>query len=158
MTQKLTAGAVAFREHKGAIEWFVIKTADKDTWELPKTDVKSGESSVSAILRYMNDSLSMKATVLEEAGRASATVNHNGSAIEQKLIFYIIRQGGKATPEDLVDIPKGTIKATGQWFAYPAVKKKLGLVREQKMIVQANDYLKECKKEKEKKKKKIKVH
>jgi hypothetical protein len=99
MIQKIIAGAVAYREHKGATEWFVVKSPDKDTWELPKSDVKSGESSVSAILRFMKDSLGMKATVLEEAGRASATVAHGGSSLEQKLVFYIIKQGGKATAE-----------------------------------------------------------
>jgi hypothetical protein len=157
MVQKIIAGAVAFREHKGATEWFVIKSNDKETWELPKSDVKSGESSVSAILRYMKDSLGMKATVLEEAGRATATANHGGSSIEQRLVFYIIRQGGKASAEELATVPRSTVRVNGQWVAYPAVKKKLNLIREQKMVVQANDYLKECKKEKTKKKK-VKVH
>lgn len=150
MASKIITGAVAFREKRGGTtEWFLVKPSDSKLWELPKSDVRGGESSVSAILRYLKEGLGVKAMVLEEAGRANSTLSNSGTQLEQKLIFYLMRQS-KSVPEDGLPIAS-SIKVINDWFPYSSVKKKLGLVREQKMVVQANNILKEWKKIKGKK-------
>lgn len=149
MVNKIITGAVAFREKKGTVEWFLVKSPNGQSWELPKSDVRSGESSVSAILRFLKEGLGVKTTVMEEAGRANSTVNSNGSQLEQKLFYYLMRQS-KSVPED--GLPFGSmIKVETEWFPYAAAKRKLSLIREQKMVAQANDILKEWRKTKGKK-------
>jgi ADP-ribose pyrophosphatase YjhB (NUDIX family) len=133
MADKLIAGAVAYREgKKGLVEWFLVKNA-KDQLELPKTDVRRGESSVSAVLRYAKESAGLRPTVLDEAGRVTLTSSKNGEDIDEKLIFYLIQNKGQE-PGLFIE---------GTWLKYPLAKKKLTLVREQKMLSQANDAVKQ---------------
>lgn len=145
---KIITGAVAYREKKGAPEWFIVKTRNNEHWELPKSDVRGGESSVSAILRYMKESLGIKAQVLEEAARAKLTITANGAPVEQNLFFYIMRQS-KAMPEDLPFLVTTTIE--GDWVNYSTAKRRLELVREQKALTEANNYVKQWQKTKTKK-------
>lgn len=146
---KIVTGAVTYREKKGSPEWYIVKSRSNDNWELPKSDVRGGESSVSAILRYMKESLGIKASVLEEASRAKLTVSTNGTPTEQNLFFYIMRQG-KSTPDEL---PIATaISVEGEWVSFAIAKRRLELVREQKALTEAHNYLKQWEKAKTKRK------
>lgn len=147
---KVITGAVAYREKKGAPEWYIVKSRSTGNWELPKSDVRGGESSVSAILRYMKESLGIKATVLEEASRAKLTVTANGAPTEQNLYFYIMRQG-KSAPDELPIA--ALISVESQWVSFAIAKKRLELVREQKALTEANNYLKQWEKAQTKKRK-----
>ena len=151
MELKSITGAVTYRDKKGTPEWYIIKSRANNQWELPKSDVRGGESSVSAILRYMKETLGIKASVLEEAARAKLTVTQNGASAEQNLYFYIMKQG-KSAPDELPI--KLAIEIEGEWVNYSTAKRKLSLVREQKALTQANDYLKQWQKAKNKKQRK----
>lgn len=129
---KLVAGAVAYRENKGAVEWYLMKNA-KDQLELPKTDVRRGESSVSAVLRFAKETAGLRPTVLDEAGRLTVSSTKNGEEIDEKLIFYLIQNKGQ----------EAGFSKFGTWLKYPNARKKLSLVREQKMLSQANDAVKQ---------------
>lgn len=147
-TIKTITGAVAYREKKNSPEWYIVKKKDSNNWELPKSDVRGGESSVSAIIRYMNESLGIKAQVLEEASRTKLTVNLNGAPTEQNLYYYIMRQG-KSIPDEFPI--KLLISVEGEWVSFAIAKRRIELVREQKALIGANDYFKECQKAKNKK-------
>lgn len=136
---KLVAGAVAYREKRGEREWFIAKTPRGEGWEFPKSDVRRGESSVQAIIRYIQEKLGIKVTVLEEAGRVNITITQQGTPLDERIIFYLMRQG-----ESMNGITNGvTIKPDGQWLKYTLARKRLDLVREQKVLSQAKDILKE---------------
>ena len=133
MINKLVAGIVAYRDKKGGTEWFVIKTAESSGWELPKMDVRRGESSARAAIRLMDD-FGESARILEEAGRATVSTTSNGESVDQKLIFYLMRRGIGG----MVAIKK----VDGKWIPYASAKRSLALVREQRILQQANAVLK----------------
>ncbi|MBI4033052.1 MAG: hypothetical protein HY377_00825 [Candidatus Blackburnbacteria bacterium] len=128
----LVAGIVAYRDKRGQTEWFVIKTAESSGWELPKRDVRRGESSVRAAIRLMDD-VGESARVLEEAGRATVSTTSDGESIDQKLIFYLMRRGTGGMV--------GITKVEGKWMPYASAKRGLSLVREQRILQQANSTL-----------------
>lgn len=132
---KLVAGAVAYREKKGEPEWFVVKSKNGERWELPKSDVKRGESSVQAVIRYTQETAGLKASVLEEAGRVNVTATIQGAPIEEKVIFYLMRNGNGE-----VLIPSSL---NSEWLKFASAKKRLSLIREQKMLTAAHDILRE---------------
>ncbi|MDO8503857.1 MAG: hypothetical protein Q7S60_04180 [bacterium] len=133
MINKLVAGIVAYRDKKGQTEWFVVKTNPLSGWELPKMDARRGESSVRAGIRMM-DEIGESARVLEEAGRATVSTKSNGESVDQKIIFYLARR----STEGMVAIRE----VEGKWIPYASAKRSLTLVREQRIIQQANAVLK----------------
>lgn len=132
MADKLISSAVTFRDEKGVVEWFLVKNS-KDQFELPKTDVRRGESSVSGILRYVKESIGLRPTVLDEVGRTTLTSTKNGEELNEKLFFYLIINKGQDSGSFI----------EGSWFKFPVAKKKLGLVREQKILAQAHELSKQ---------------
>lgn len=70
--------------------WFVVKQNDDSEWELPKTMVRRGESSVRSVIRLTQEQGSMRTKVLEEVGRSSSVTRVNGKAVTQKQIFYLM--------------------------------------------------------------------
>lgn len=134
MPDKLIAGAVAYRERRGLVEWFLVKAADNNNWELPKSDVRRGESSVRAALRHLKEGAGVRALVLEEAGRVNVSSTRQGNSTDEKLIFYLMRQSKGA--------PEIGIFLEGKWLKLALAKKQLKLTREQKVLSQAADVLK----------------
>ncbi|TSC90260.1 MAG: Uncharacterized protein G01um10145_364 [Microgenomates group bacterium Gr01-1014_5] len=140
ITDKLIAGALAFRERSGENEWFLVKSKDNNSLEIPKSDVRRGESSVSAAIRYLKESAGLRITVLEEAGRMNVTIKNNGQSQDARVIVYLMRQGtGK---------PEFPATLHGSWLKYSSARRKLELAREQKVLGQANDVLRQWQKEK----------
>lgn len=142
--EKLVAAGVVFRERKkGVIEWFYIKTDATNQFELPKTDVRRGESSVQAVIRHLKENGGLRVTVLEEAGRANVTTKKSGEAREEKILYYLMqhKMGNEAD-----------IRIEGQWGILANVKKKLATSREQKILTSANTEYKEWLKKKKLKK------
>lgn len=137
--QKLTAGAVAYRERNGLVEWFVFRSVSNGKWELPKTEVRRGESSVQASLRHVRDGIGLVVTVLDEASRLSISTTQNGQPLDQKILFYLMRQV-KGSPNVAVN--------SGKWLSYALARKSLTLGREQKALQQASILVKQWKREK----------
>ena len=142
MIDKLITGATAYRVEKAKTEWFVVK-ADKDSdWELPKSSVRRGESSVSALIRAMQEEIGIKGRVIEEAGRTSLSKIADGEAVNEKLLFYVVKISGAEDEKSRYSLVR--------WAQYGQAKKLLSLVREQKMLEQAQEVLKQCRKENKK--------
>jgi ADP-ribose pyrophosphatase YjhB (NUDIX family) len=131
----LVGGSVVYKKDNGKITWFVIKEEGGE-WELPKTLVRRGESSVRSVIRAMSEQAGMKAKVLEEAGRGSRAVMHNNKPTDQKIIYYLLveRGGGEVLGFD-----------ESQWMDYAKAVKKLDK-KEQKVLQQARDLQKEVEK------------
>lgn len=129
MADKLTSGAVVYRSKGSSAQWFVTQSKD-GSCELPKVQVRPGESSVQAILRFLRENTGLKVTVLEEAGRTRAKVSINGKMQAVQLIFYLLK--GDDSGEE------GPIFLEGEWMPYTKTRRKLALVREQKILSQAN--------------------
>ncbi len=110
-------------------------------WEIPKDTVRRGESSVGAAIRFMTEENGLRARVLEEAGRATVTAK---DGTEEKLIFYLMYLAGGLNTVAWEGKKKTEIK----WFPFMAAGKKLSLVREKRILKQANNVFKEWQREK----------
>ncbi len=130
MAEKIISGAATYRTIKGQTEWFLIKSQTSDKWELPKGMTRTGESSVAAILRFLRENTGLKVTVIEEAGRAGSS--------EARLIFYLVR--GESGGMD------GPVFIEGTWFTYSLARRRLSLIREQRVLGQANMVLRKWQK------------
>ena len=81
----LVGGAVVFKEGKNK-KMFLLSKNNNGDFEIPKTTVRRGESSVRAVIRYTSEQGNMNARVLDEVGRATGTATVNSRQITQKYI------------------------------------------------------------------------
>lgn len=142
MQDKLVAGSTVCRRRKSQTEWLLIQAAKSGGWEFPKDAVRRGESSVSAIIRYLNEILGVRARILEEAGRATVSSSGNGETKEEKLIFYLACLTGGQVQDGYVR--RKDIK----WFPSVSAAKNLSSARERRILKQANNAYREWQKEK----------
>lgn len=144
-SQVLIGSAVVVRDQKGKDEWFLVKQTKDGEWEMPKTVVRKGESSVRAVLRIMGEKAAMTTRILEEAGRAGGATTIGEKTVPQRQIYYLMlfksTSGEPIGFEDFV------------WSDYAAAGKKLTSKREFSMLTQAREVYKEWKKLREKRKK-----
>ena len=134
----LVSGAVIYKEYRGKRSWLVIKKAEEDDWEIPKTIVRKGESSVRAAIRMMGEQAGMSTKVLEEAGRAHGSATVNGRVVPQRFIYYLM-----------------LLKSSGEilgferfgWFQYAKAARNLTTKREKVILKQAREELKKWKKD-----------
>lgn len=138
----LIGASVVYKKDNGRTTWFIVKQNDGDDWELPKTNVRRGESSVRSVIRAMGEQGGMKTKVLEEVGRAAGAVMHNGRSVEQRIIYYLLleRGGGEALGF-----------AEYEWMDYAKAARKLSSKRDKNMLAKAKDIAKEVEKEMKKK-------
>jgi len=136
--QVLIGGAVVFRDHRGKRQWLIAKQKEDSDWEIPKVNVRKGESSVRSVIRLTGEQGGMTARVLEEAGRTSGNAVINGKPVSQKYYYYLMFQ--KAGVEDIIGL--GEYK----WMEYAQANKVLNLKREKDMLKGAKDVLKEWEK------------
>lgn len=140
----LTAGAVVFKRlDNKKVQWFLVKNSDEDSWEIPKTAVRKGESSVRAALRMMGEQAGMTTRILEEAGRYSATAAVNGKMMPKQFIYYLLlyKSSGEVLAFD-----------NYLWFDFGKAVKKLASKKEQDMLRKAKEELDKWIKERQKKK------
>lgn len=140
-SEVLIGGVVLFKDGKGKKLFLLTKDAD-GKWELPKTVVRRGESSVRAAIRYTTEQGNMNARVIEEAGRATGTATINNKVVTQRYYYYLMFQksGGEIT--GMGDV---------SWVDYPNAVRKLTLKRESEALKNGNVQLKEWEKTKRKK-------
>lgn len=137
----LVGGAVVFKEGKGKKLFLLSKNNDGD-WEILKTIVRRGESSVRAVIRYTSEQGNMNARVLDEVGRASGTATVNTRTVTQKYIYYLLYFKAGAEVMGLGEV---------DWFDKEQSMKKLALKREKDILKEANVMIKEWEKKHKKK-------
>ena len=134
----LIGGAIVFRDHRGKVQFLLVKHKDSDDWEIPKVTVRRGESSVRAVLRLTGEQGGMTAKVLEEAGRSSGSAIVNNKTVNQKYYYYLMIQ--KAGTAELIGFDEN------KWLEYSDAVKKTSSKKEKDMLKNAKDVLKEWEK------------
>lgn len=138
----LVGGAVIFKEGKNKNLFLLNKNNDGE-WEILKSIVRRGESSVRSVIRYTSEQGNMNTRVLDEVGRGTSVGTANNKSVTYKYIYYLL-------------IFKTGLEITGMgnisWFDYQTAAKKLKLKREKDMLKTASQMVKEREKDKKKKK------
>jgi ADP-ribose pyrophosphatase YjhB (NUDIX family) len=134
----LISGALVFKKDGNKSLWFLVKQGDRDSWEIPKTTVRRGESSVRAVIRMTGEQGGMRARVLEEVGRSSGSTLVNGKVVPQKHLFYLMIQSGESEILGFTD---------ATWLEYKKALAQLESKKEQKMLTTAFEMSKDIQKE-----------
>ena len=132
-TTILISVACLFKESKGKKYWLLIKPSEDLPWELPKATVRKGESSVRAILRIMGELAGMSVKVLEEVGRASATITINNRSVPQKIIYYLLVF--KASAGEVLGFEDAKWLENAKAVKEVASKKEASRLREAKQVL-----------------------
>lgn len=118
--------------------WFIVKTNDDSDWEIPKTMVRRGESSVRSVIRLTQEQGSMRTKVLEEVGRANSVGRVNGKAVTQKYLYYLMH---------CKDVGEIMGFSEYQWVEHKKALKMLTLKRDINMLKDAKNLLKQVEKD-----------
>jgi len=132
--QQLVGGVTMFKISRGKTSWFLVKQTDESEWELPKTIVRRGESSVRSVIRLMGEQAMVTAKVLEETGRTAAVIKLNGKPVGQRIIYYLMV---------FKDASEILAFSDYQWLDFAKASKKLALKKEIQILKNARDVLKE---------------
>lgn len=138
----LVGGAVVFKEGKGKNLFLLSKNNDGE-FEILKSTVRRGESSVRAVIRYTSEQGNMNTRVLDEVGRGTSVGTVNNKSVTYKYIYYLLFFKAGAEISGIGDI---------SWFDYATAAKKLKFKREKDMLKIASGMVKEWEKNKKKKK------
>ena len=137
----LIGGTVVFKEGKGKNLFLLTKNSD-DEWDILKSTVRRGESSVRAVIRFTSEQGNMNTRVLDEIGRASGAGTVNNKSVTYKYIYYLMLFKAGAEVMGVGDI---------SWFDYQTASKKLKLKREKDILKTASEMVKEWEKKRKKK-------
>lgn len=137
----LVGGASIFKEEKGKVNFLLFKNTDGD-WEIPRTTVRRGESSVRAVIRYTTEQGNMNTRVLDEVGRISNSGSVNGRSVNYKYIYYLMFFKAGAEIVGMGEIA---------WYEYSKALKLLKLKKEQNILTESNNMAKEWLKKRKKK-------
>jgi len=136
----LIGGAVIFKEGRGK-NHFLLSKNNEGEWEILKSIVRRGESSVRSVIRFTSEQGNMNTRVLDEVGRGTSVGTINNKSVVYKYIYYLMyfKTGAEITGMGDID-----------WFDYQKASAKLKLKREKDMLRQANEMIKEWEKRKRK--------
>lgn len=137
----LVGSAVIFKEGRGK-KFFLLSKNAEGNWELLKTNVRRGESSVRSVIRYTTEQGNMATRVLDEVGRATGAGTLNNRSITYKYIYYLMLFKAGAEITGMGEIA---------WFNKEQAIKKITLKREKDMIKTANIMIKDWEKKNKKK-------
>lgn len=135
----LISCAIVYTSKDDKVSWFLVKQGEENGWEIPKTAVRRGESSVRAVIRAMGEQGGMRAKVLEEVGRSGGSTTVNGKIMTQKTIYYLMLQRGEAQILGFTEF---------DWLDYAKAQKKLKSKKDQSMLEKARDLMKQIQKQK----------
>jgi hypothetical protein len=138
----LVGGAVIFKEGKDKKLFLLSKNNDGD-FEILKSTVRRGESSVRAVIRYTSEQGNMNTRVLDEVGRGTSVGTVNNKSVTYRYIYYLLLFKAGIEISGMGDI---------SWHDYASASKKLKLKREKDMLKIASGMVKEWEKTKKKKK------
>lgn len=129
------SGAVVFKDEKSKGKlWMLVKQSEDSGWEMPKTTVRKGESSVRAVIRMIGEQAGMNAKVLDEAMRMVGATSLNGKVIEKKTIYYLMHYKAASEAIGFADFV---------WLEYSKAKTKLQDKKEKEALELAKAALKE---------------
>lgn len=132
--QIIIAGtALCKKRSNGKFVWLVIKQSESPEWELPKTTVRKGESSVRATIRMMGEVGGMNARVIEEAGRFTGTAVVNNRTVPKRILYYLMIQKSAG---EMIGFNQF------KWLTYEDAVKKLDAKREKDVMKKAKSELK----------------
>jgi hypothetical protein len=137
--QILVGAAVIYKKVKNKPVWFIVRQKEDAGWEIPRTVVRRGESSVRSVIRMMGEQAAMNVKVREEVGRAAGAAMVAGQTIPQRTIFYLMYC--KEANEVLAFLETA-------WFDYARAVRKLKNKKDLAMLKAARDLLKELDKKK----------
>jgi ADP-ribose pyrophosphatase YjhB (NUDIX family) len=134
----LVSAPIVSRKVGNKIEWLIVKQGGEDEWEIPKTLVRRGESSVRASIRVMAEQGGMRAKVLEEVGRGGGAAKINGKPVTKRYLFYILlfKEGGEILGYE-----------DAAWLEFSKALKKLTNKRDIAMLKDARDLHKQLEKD-----------
>jgi len=129
----LVSIALVFKQDNG-LEWFLVKKNPDSEWEFPRTDVRTGESSVRASIRTMAEDATIRAKVLEEVGRSGGATRVKGRLVSQRHLYYLMqyKDGGS----QLLGF------TAGEWVEHTKALKRLTSKRDNAMLKEAKKVLK----------------
>ena len=134
----ISVGCV-YKESKGKKYWLSVRPSEDSAWELPRATVRKGESSVRAILRVLGEMGGMSVRVLEEVGRASATISVSNRSVPQKFIFYLLIY--KSSAGEFIGFDDF------KWLEYAKAVKEVGSKKEASQLRGARQVLAKWEKE-----------
>ncbi len=129
----LVSSAIVFKKPKDKYLWFLVRQNQDSGWEIPKTTVRRGESSVRAVIRVMGEQGGMRAKVLEEVGRNSGSASVNGKIVPQRYLYYLMIQRGESEVLGFAET---------EWMDYTKAFKRLKSKKDQQMLIKARDLIK----------------
>jgi hypothetical protein len=134
----LVSAGVCLKKIRGRIYWFIVRQGNEGEWEIPKINVRRGESSVRAAIRMMMEKGGMNARVLEEVGRAGGAALVNGHSVPQRTLFYLMiyKDGGEVI---------GFTQYA--WLECRKASKELAGKRDKQMLREANKLFKKLTRE-----------
>ena len=139
--EMMVGGAVIFKEGKSK-NLFLLSKNNEGEWEILKSLVRRGESSVRSVIRYTSEQGNMNTRVLDEVGRATGSGTINNKIVTYKYLYYLMLFKAGAEILGMGDV---------SWFDYATASKKLKLKREKDMLKTASQMVKEWEKKKKKK-------
>lgn len=138
----LVGGAVIFKEGKDKKLFLLSKNNDGE-FEILKSTVRRGESSVRAVIRYTTEQGNMNTRVLDEVGRGTSVGTVNNKSVTYRYIYYLLLFKAGIEISGMGDIA---------WYDYATAAKKLKLKREKDILKIASGMVKEWEKTRKKKK------
>ena len=137
----LVGGAVVFKEGKGK-NHFLLSKNNEGEWEILKSTVRRGESSVRSVIRFTSEQGNMNTRVLDEVGRTTGVGIIGNKSVTFKYIYYLLFYKAGAEIMGIGDY---------SWFDYPTAVKKIKLKKDKDMLKIANGMVKEWEKKRKKK-------
>lgn len=137
----LVGGAVIFKEGRGK-NYFLLSKNNDGEWEILKSTVRRGESSVRAVIRFTSEQGNMNAKVLDEVGRSTGSGTVGVKSVAFKYIYYLMFY---KTGAEIMGIGEHS------WFDYSQALKKIKLKREKDILKTANQMVKEWEKKRKRK-------
>lgn len=139
----LISKAVVYRKKGDKKEWFVVRESQNSEWEIAKTNVRKGESSVRAAIRMLAEEGAMRGKVLEEAGRAGGAASINGDVVPVRYLYYLMVQKGESG--------EALGFSEAEWLEYARAVRKLANKRDRQMLSSARKVMRELEKKRKKK-------
>ena len=139
--EMLVGGAVVFKEGRNKNLFLLVKNSEGD-FEILKSIVRRGESSVRSVIRYTSEQGSMNTRVLDEVGRNTGAGIVNNKSVTYKYIYYLLLYKAGAEIMGIGDT---------SWFDYQTASRKLKLKKEKDILKIASSMVKEWQKKRKKK-------
>lgn len=90
MIREFSAGGVVFKKQNGKIFVVIYKPKDRDTWQLPKGWIDSGETSEQAAVREVKEEGGITGAILSKIDTIKYFYNWEGEKRFKTVTFYLM--------------------------------------------------------------------